>query len=80
MNSKAQVALEYLLIIVVSLTIIISAFMLMQMRAGTTVEVAGERTDTVLCDIQDCEEDSDCQDDDNCGTSATCGPDQTCIP
>jgi hypothetical protein len=80
MNSKAQVALEYILIITVSLAIIVTSFVWMQMRTGTARDIAQEKPDMILCDIQDCENDTECKNIPSCGPSATCGPDGTCKP
>ena len=80
MDAKAQVALEYILIIVVSIVIIISALIWMQAEGSTASVTAENRSDSVLCDIEDCDNDSSCQTNPNCGPTATCGPDRTCIP
>lgn len=60
MTSKGQTALEYLLILVVTLTVVIGVMVWLQATGRSTTIEAGASVDRISCKLNSCENDSDC--------------------
>jgi Flp pilus assembly pilin Flp len=76
MNQKGQTALEYLLIIVVAMTVIIAVMVWMQASQSNISKQTGEKVNAIQCALQDCNGDPD---DPVCDTSP-CKPGGSCEP
>ena len=87
MKITAQVAIEYLLMITVSIVVVAAVLNFMQDQTTTTTEVAEERIDEALCMSYYCGDkrfaDEWCQSNvkaPKCGGSAECGTEGFCVP
>jgi uncharacterized protein (UPF0333 family) len=60
MESKAQTALEYLLIVMIAIVVVVAVFIFMQSAGESSRDIAAERSNKIVCEMKDCENDTVC--------------------
>ncbi len=77
MNTKGQTALEYLLLVVVSIMVVVSVMVWMQSTSSEVRDTTSEQADSILCSLKICAISPECESYTVCGgigAGATCGP------
>jgi uncharacterized protein (UPF0333 family) len=60
MESKAQTALEYLLIVMIAIVVVVAVFIFMQSAGESSRDIAAERSNKIVCEMKDCTDSTVC--------------------
>jgi hypothetical protein len=72
MKTQGQTAMEYLLIVVVAISVIVGAMVFMQAMEHGTEDAAAKKAKCNLCSLQMCSSDADCKGIGDCDLNSTC--------
>lgn len=76
---RGQTAFEYLLILVVVMSVIVAVFIYLRVLGQGPLDSATEHTDSALCAMKNCSYSADCQKYPECGSNSTCFGDRCAI-